>query len=59
MSRSYALVKNGVVVNTIDWDGLTEGWEPAEDIVAVLIPVNAGGVSIGWVYRDNAFSAPD
>lgn len=58
---SYALIKNGVVINAIVWDG------PAEDvgtldfgngIDAVEIP-EGSSAGIGWLYSDGAFtSAP-
>lgn len=49
----YAVVVNGVVVNMIRWDGVTE-WSPSEG-EAILAP---DGVSKGWSYADGIFTAP-
>nr|WP_198039366.1 hypothetical protein [Paraburkholderia sp. SOS3] len=54
--KTYALVENGIVVNTIVWDGDTQDWSPQSGQTAVLVPANAGPVSIGWTYSNGVFS---
>lgn len=51
----YAVVVDGVVTNTVVWDGQTE-WAP-ESGDAVEIPEGVP-VSIGWFYKGDKFSAP-
>ncbi|WP_315707539.1 tail fiber assembly protein [Brenneria uluponensis] len=53
MSSVYAVVNNGVVVNTVMWDGQTE-WK-AENGSTVLADVPVG---IGWLYDGAAFHEP-
>ena len=49
---NYAIIKDGVVVNAIVWDGVT----PCEtDGQKVALTGNAG---IGWTYADGQFVAP-
>lgn len=49
----YALVKDGVVVNTVIWDGETEvKWE--ENIIAHKMPDNQV-VGIGYLYQEGKF----
>lgn len=49
---NYAIIKNGLVVNAIVWDGET----PCEtDGQKVALPDGAG---IGWTYSDGQFIAP-
>lgn len=53
MSDVYAVVVNGVVVNTIVWDGESE-WTSAEgDAVLADSPV-----SIGYLFSDGKFNLP-
>jgi hypothetical protein len=54
---NYALVENGVVQNTIVWDGNTETWQPPSDMIAVPIPEGAV-VDIGGKYSDGEFLPP-
>ncbi|TCG09372.1 hypothetical protein BZM27_06115 [Paraburkholderia steynii] len=59
MVQNYALVASGVVANTIIWDGDTENWQPPDGQVVVLIPSDAGPVSIGWKCDGSAFTLPE
>lgn len=55
----YALIENGVVVNTIVWDGNTADWTPPAGQIAVLVRPEDGSVSIGWLYDGSHFSDPN
>ena len=54
MANSYAVVKDGTVINIVAWDGVTE-WQP-DDGEAVKIDNVAG---IGWLYDGKKFTAPE
>ncbi|EMB2428711.1 tail fiber assembly protein [Escherichia coli] len=54
MANSYAVVKDGIVINIVVWDGETE-WQP-DDGEAVKIDNVAG---IGWLYDGKKFTAPE
>lgn len=49
----YALIKNGVVENTVVWDGKNDLFN--EDEIVNIDDVDAG---IGWSYSDGEFSPP-
>lgn len=49
----YAVVKDGTVLNIVEWDG-EQNWQPAEGD-AVLVEQTTG---IGWSFDGTAFSAP-
>lgn len=51
--NSYAIVKDGVVVNVVAWDGVSE-WTPPEGTQAIESP-EAG---IGWLHDGTAFHRP-
>ena len=51
--NTYAIVKDGVVVNVAAWDGVSE-WTPPED-TQVIESSEAG---IGWLYDGTAFQRP-
>ena len=53
---TYAIVQNGVVVNTVEWDGVTP-WTPPLDTSIVEIP-NGAYVGIGSTYADGQFGPP-
>jgi hypothetical protein len=53
---TYALVENGVVVNTILWNGDTDSWQPPTGQIAVLVKPQDGPVSIGWSYNGTTFT---
>lgn len=50
----YAVVLDGLVINTVIWDGLSE-WAPDEG-EAIASPDD---VEIGWVYADGSFINPN
>lgn len=51
----YAIVREGIVENVVEWDGDTEKWSPPGETT-----VHAAGaaVSRGWTYADGAFVPP-
>jgi hypothetical protein len=53
---NYAIIENGIVVNTIEWDGSTP-WEAPAGSTIVQIPDGAY-VGIGSTYAGGVFSAP-
>lgn len=55
----YALVKAGIVMNTIMWNGDGKGWSPPPGQEPVRVEANDGPVSIGWTYDGNRFIQPD
>jgi hypothetical protein len=51
---NYAIINaEGLVVNAIEWDGVTP-WRPPADHIA--LPLIEGG--IGWTFADGQFSPP-
>lgn len=60
MSNTYALIKDGIVINTIMWDGPDSS--PVDFPVGVTyeeIPDKAGNTpSLGWKFKKGTFSAP-
>jgi len=53
----YALVDaDGLVVNAIAWDGVTE-FDPGEGITVVKIP-DGVGAGPGWTYDGTNWTAP-
>lgn len=53
---NYALITNGIVMNTVVWDGET-AVDFGEDYNLVVIP-DGVFVTIGYLYADGVFSAP-
>ena len=51
----YAVVQNGLVVNVIEWDGITD-YDPGEGLELVL--AEGRGVSIGYAWNGENFIAP-
>ncbi|MFW5401370.1 tail fiber assembly protein [Yersinia sp. 1252 StPb PI] len=51
--NKYAVVLNGVVINIVVWDGVTE-WQPNEGEAIVA----TDEIGIGWYYADGTFTAP-
>jgi hypothetical protein len=52
----YAVIENGVVTNTVIWDGITD-WAPPEG--SSLEPIPDGTMAgIGWTYLAGTFTAP-
>lgn len=54
----YALVKDGIVVNLVEWNGNLDTWQPPEDTLPVEISgeVNVG---IGYTYDGEVFNEPE
>ncbi|QYY30226.1 hypothetical protein K2O51_22910 [Cupriavidus pinatubonensis] len=52
----YAIVENGVVINTVVWDGKTE-WAPPQGTSLVDVG-DLLGVGIGCMYDGKNFTAP-
>lgn len=50
----FALIKSGVVVNLVEWDGDVTAWAPPEDETPVPVPEGVA-VSIGQEYSDDVF----
>lgn len=50
----YALVKDGVVENIVEWDGTGNPFPDYE-----VIAVSAGGVGVGWLWQDGVFVNPN
>lgn len=55
---TYALVADGVVINTIVWDRDSSNWEPPSGQVAVPVSEDDQAVSIGWLYDGARFIHP-
>lgn len=53
MMSTYALIKDGLVVNTVVWDGEGDIFECYE-----TVKINGLGVGIGWTYDGKKFTAP-
>ncbi|PRF91662.1 hypothetical protein [Burkholderia multivorans] len=53
---NYAIVHNGIVINTIVWDQSTQ-WSPPAGTVAVIIPEGAY-VGVGSTYDGSSFGEP-
>lgn len=53
---NYAIIENGVVVNTVVWDGSTD-WTAPTGAQVVPIPVGAD-VGIGSTYDGSTFTPP-
>lgn len=53
----YALVKDGVVINTIVWDGET-AVDFGDGVKAVAIP-EGQSVTMGFLYKGSKFTAPE
>lgn len=53
----YALVENGIVINTIVWDGESE-WSPGDGVITILLN-DSDAVSIGDSYDGSKFIPRD
>ncbi|WP_312387869.1 tail fiber assembly protein, partial [Atlantibacter hermannii] len=53
MENSYAVVKDGIVINIVVWDGETK-WQPDEGYAVKT----DGSVGIGWLYDGETFTPP-
>lgn len=54
----YAIVKDGLVVNIVVWDGDSSAWQPPEDSTAIEVTDQTGGAYVGCAYTDGRFVAP-
>lgn len=54
----YALVEDGIVINTIIWDGDSSSWQPPSGQVTVPVSDDEQVVSIGWLYDGIRFIEP-
>ncbi|WP_370559429.1 tail fiber assembly protein [Edwardsiella tarda] len=63
MSKTYAVIENGKVVNIIVWDGKTSmglgGNQLTIQIAQSGVGTSATIPSIGWSYENGVFTAPD
>lgn len=51
----YAVVTDGKVVNTIEWDGASEYKPESGDLIQIPEEINAG---VGWIYDGESFIPP-
>jgi hypothetical protein len=54
----YALVEDGMVINTIVWDGDSSSWQPPPGQVTVRVSDDEQVVSVGWLYDGIRFIEP-
>jgi len=52
----YALIKDGTVINTVDWDGETEV-DFGDGVTTAILP-DGVGVEEGYTYSNGEFTAP-
>jgi len=52
----YALIKDDVIANLVEWDGVTP-YNPDGDLV--LLSELPAGVSIGWALVDGVWMPPE
>jgi hypothetical protein len=52
----YAVVRDGVVINVVEWDGTTY-WPIPEGCEVINIQGTEYG--IGWLYSDGVFTRPE
>jgi hypothetical protein len=50
----YVLIKNGVVVDSVEWDGNTETWLPPAGQQAI----QSDTAGMGWMWDGETFSSP-
>ncbi|NAT79742.1 phage tail protein [Dickeya dadantii] len=57
MSKIYAVIENGVVINTVVWDSDVEAdWKPQN---GALIDISSERVGVGYLYSDGVFTPPE
>lgn len=55
---SYAIIKDGLVINVVVWDG-NSGWEPPEGTIAVAYDIDGDNPpGRGWTYDGKKFIPP-
>lgn len=53
----YAIVENGVVINTVVWDGNAATWSPPDGTTAQ--PLSDGSpVCVGYAWNGSTYTAP-
>ena len=55
--KKYAIVKNGVVVNVIEYE--SQPTTPPPGFESGHVAIQADNVSIGWTYTNNQFTNPN
>ena len=55
--NKYAIVKNGIVINTVEYDAQPTTPPPGFEEGHVAVQTNAA--SIGWVYANGQFTDPN
>lgn len=50
----YAMIRNGLVENIVEWDGVSD-WSPGDDYTVIDCPPQVGP---GWSHDDDGFYAP-
>lgn len=58
MPDTYAIIQNGVVVNTILWDATAQPNYQPEDVAVKITDLNPRP-GIGWTYDGTNFTAPE
>lgn len=56
MTKVYAVVEDGMVVNTVLWDGVSD-WGGSKGVVVELS--DDSEVGIGWSYDGELFTPPE
>ncbi|NKI73013.1 tail fiber assembly protein [Dickeya sp. CFBP 2040] len=57
MSKIYAVIENGVVMNTVVWDSdVGADWKPQN---GALIDISSERVGVGYLYSDGVFTPPE
>ncbi|EMB1708073.1 hypothetical protein WMR55_003577 [Escherichia coli] len=51
----YAVVADGEVINTIEWDGVSDYKPESGDLIQIPEDINAG---VGWTHNGNEFIPP-
>lgn len=56
--KIYALIDNGIIVNVVVWDGISQWSPPSDDHLVIEIPSVPGSPGVGWSYDGTNFSPP-
>jgi hypothetical protein len=55
---NYAVIENGVVVNTVVWDGVTAWTKPTGSTVVIIPDGTIAGTGYSYDAASQAFTAP-
>jgi hypothetical protein len=55
MIERWAMIRDGIVENVCNWDGLTTTWQPPDGVQMQQAPDHVG---IGWTYDGVDWTAP-